>query len=157
MAIADGVGNRIRAVEVGVGGVIQRAIFIDRNRAIGGRSVAYSERIVINVGVIVQRVDVVDWRVFTRCDGDVIDSDRSIVHRFDGQRHRLRRFFAARGIRHRVAKGLGAGIVLIRIEGVVATGGEVCCQCKRAIGQTIGTIIVLGQAFSFERISQRAI
>ena len=82
--------------------------------------------------------------------------NRIIVHKFDGQRHRLRRLLAAFSICHRVAKGLGTEIVLVGIEGVVATGGEICGQDKRAIGQAVGTIIILGQAFCFKRIGQLA-
>ena len=61
------IGNGVRAAIAGVRGIIQRAVRVDRYRAMQRRRRARDrERVAIDVAVIAEHIDVVERRVFAR-------------------------------------------------------------------------------------------
>src|SRR6185312_12146721 len=173
MAVERLVGEAVLAVVVGVGGVGECAVRVERQRSMGGPLDEFGgERPVVLVGGAAQRVAVVgeDGATFAAVDDErailgeavaVAGRDRGIVHRGDRNRDRGGLGSGAQAVDRFVGEAVAAVVVGIRRVGE----GAVRVQRERAVrraldqrgreravvlaGGTVVEVAVVGQQAGF--------
>ena len=119
IAIADRVGDRVGAVEIGIRHIGDRAVGVDRDGTVRRNGAGHSQRIAVDIGVVTQRSDG-DRGVF-RSGGGVRIGDRRIVDRSHGH-----------------ADGSGGETTVAIADGVGDRGGAVEIRGGREHDRPVG-------------------
>jgi hypothetical protein len=142
LAVADGVGDFDRAIDVRRGGEGEGAVGVDDDRAlerIDGRA-GDAERVAVRIGVVAEDGEG-DGLIFIGGGGQVGDCRRAVVGAGDGDRHRGRGAVDAgdgEGFRAGLAflQGLDFGLGVVEGVSPGAVGGE-RERCRRAPAELV--------------------